>query len=148
MGLRIVYLVSRCVRWEPHSESADHFALWRHEGAADEGRFVSPLRGSTVFQRHGWRGSVGWRPRLPLCQRYALQIGGVCEEGVGGLVRLVSRCVRWEPHSESADHFALCPHGGGMGLIRLLAMLGRGAVESSHDLFSFFGKGSFCSLAT
>ena len=37
-----------------------------------ERRFVSPLRGSTGFQSYGWRDSVGWHPRLPLCQRYAL----------------------------------------------------------------------------
>ena len=32
--------------------------LWRLEDTAGEGRFVSPLRGSTGFQRHGWR--VPW----------------------------------------------------------------------------------------
>jgi hypothetical protein len=53
MGLCIVHLVSRCVRWEPHSESADQFALRRRRDATDEGRFVSPLRGSTGLQRHG-----------------------------------------------------------------------------------------------
>jgi hypothetical protein len=83
----------------------------RTEALGDEGRFVSPLRGSTGFQRHGRRGSVGLRPRLRLCQRYALQIGGVCQEDIDGLARLMSRCVRWEPHSKSADHFALWRHG-------------------------------------
>ena len=38
-----------------------------------ERRFVSPLRGSAGFHRCGWRDSVGCHPRLPLCQRYALQ---------------------------------------------------------------------------
>jgi len=37
-----------------------------------ERRFVSPLRGSTGFHRCGRRDSVGWHPRLRLCQRYAL----------------------------------------------------------------------------
>jgi|GEM_PF-4727417 len=54
--------------------------LWRLEDTAGEERFVSPLRGSTGLQRHWWCGSVGSRPRLPLCQRYALEIGGVSQE--------------------------------------------------------------------
>jgi len=50
-----------------------------------ERRFVSPLRGLTGFQRCGWRDSVGWHPRLPLCQRYALP-SLACRGDVGGSV--------------------------------------------------------------
>jgi len=59
--------------------------LWRTQQASNsdlarafrrmrwvERRFVSPLRGSTEFHNHGRCCSVGWRPRLRLCQRSAL----------------------------------------------------------------------------